>query len=199
MNVRVCDYKENCASVIWLCAAAEKPQDGCSSLLLLPLPLRGDLERLPSSVVPRAVVPNLYLQSACSPSPTRAFSLRHLRTAMLDEKLVPQGSCCLRLASLLLHLLAVVLSSRLDWLPLLADSRLDSPRLSLAETSGVTPRHRDVENIYKFESQNDASTQIERLETSFSSTKPLNATSYFYFNTCLNILIIIKVIRIKSI
>lgn len=113
---------------------------------------------------------------------------------MLDEKVLPQGSCCLRLVSFLLHLLAVVLSSRLDRLPLLADSRLDSPRLSLAETSGVTLRHRDVENIYKFESQNDASTQNTRLETSLSLTKPLNATSYLY--TCLNLLILIKVIII---
>lgn len=162
MNVWVRNYKENSSSVIWFSAAAEKPEDGCSSL---PLPLRGDLERLPSSVAPRAVVPNLYFHSACSPSPTRAFLLRHLRTAMLDGKVVPQGSCFL---SFLLHLLAVVLSSRLDWLPLLADSRLDPPRLSLAETSGVTLRHRDVENIYKFESQNEASTQNTRLEISFS-------------------------------
>lgn len=146
---------------------------------ILPLPLRGDLKLLPSSTAPRAVVPNLYLHTACSPSPTHAFSLRHLRTAMLDGKVVPKGSC-LRLVSFLLHLLALVLSSRLDRLPLLADSRLDSPRHSLAETSGVTLRHRDVENIYKFESQNEASTQNTRLETSFSLK--LNVKSYLYFN-----------------
>lgn len=161
MNVWLCGYKENSTHVIWFSAASiKKLEDRCSSL---PLPLRGDLERLPSPVVPRAVVPNLYLHSASSPSPTRAFSLRHLSTAMLDGKVVPQGSCSLCLVSFL-HLLAVVLSSRLDWLPLLADSRLDSPCLSLAETSSVTLRHRDVENIYKFESQNEAST----LEISFS-------------------------------
>ena len=90
---------------------------------------------------------------------------------------VGRESCFLRLVSFLLHLLAVVLSSRMDQLPLLADSRLDSLRLSLAETSGVTLRH--VENIYKFESQNEASTQNTSMETSFSLK--LNFICYIIF------------------
>lgn len=59
------------------------------------LPLRADLERLPSPLVPWAVVPNLYLHPVFSPSPTHGFSLRYLRTAMLDGILVSEGSCCL--------------------------------------------------------------------------------------------------------
>lgn len=59
------------------------------------LPLRADLEQLPSPLVPWAVVPNLYLHPVFSPSPTRGFSLHYLRTAMLDGILVSRGSCCL--------------------------------------------------------------------------------------------------------
>lgn len=126
---------------------------------LLFLPLRGDLQWLPSSVVPRAVVPNLYLHSACSSSPTRIFLLRHLRTVTLDGRLVLQGSCCIQLVSFLLHLLAVFLGSRLARLPSLADSRLDTPCLSLAETSGLTPQAMRCWECFKFESQTEASTQ----------------------------------------
>lgn len=110
------------------------------------LPLRADLERLPSPLVPWAVVPNLYLHPVFSPSPTHGFSLHYLRTAMSDGILVSQGSCCLST----FFFPPPPLGGR-PWLPTgstaLAGRLQIGHAVSLAETSGLTLRHWDIENV----------------------------------------------------
>lgn len=100
--------------------------------------------------------PHLCLGLLCPTSTSIQSSLPHplavSRSTTLGlrcwrEYLSHREVAAFRLVSFLLHHLAVVLGSRLDRLPSLADSRLDTPCLSLADTSGLTLRHWDMENV----------------------------------------------------